>query len=242
MMISQLVVHTESSVKTSQFTITLDQHSILESLITVQAYLVALLVIGILQMPNDGLTLLKGRGAWLPNQHWVCTSYQGHMQRGHTHTTLHIRLVCAEWGRGAGVQHIALLHCWLLKNNGGYLFCCSSTFCSMTLIRRAFLFFSEARAFLKSRTSSSSKNTRSSSAKAGMGQRRENFNRDCRIIHTEISPPFGVPGSVSSPWIVDCNLPLLLLPLAVETATSDYSSTSEYAQCQDNQHSMQLQS
>jgi len=63
MMISQLVVHTESSGKTSQFTITLDQHSILESLITVQAYLVALLVIGILQMPNDGLTLLKGRGA-----------------------------------------------------------------------------------------------------------------------------------------------------------------------------------
>ena len=194
-------------------------------------YLVALLVVGILQMSNDGLTLLKGRGARLPTYRRVCTSYQGHMQRGHTHTTLQIRLVCTG-GRTAYWSPA------LLTSNSSYLFCCSSTFCSMTLIRRAFLFFSEARAFRKSRTSSSSRNTWSSSGRAGYGSRQGSLQQiSSKHSHCEICPPFGVPGSVSSPLILDCNLPLLLLPLAVDTAIPDYG---EYAQCHDNQHNMQL--
>ena len=51
----------------------------------------------------------------------------------------------------------------LAASNGSHLFCCSIIFCSTTLMRRVFLLFSSARAFLRSCTSSSSRNARSSS-------------------------------------------------------------------------------
>lgn len=51
----------------------------------------------------------------------------------------------------------------LAASNPSHLFCCSSIFCSTTLMSRVFLLFSSARAFLRSCTSSSNRNARSSS-------------------------------------------------------------------------------
>ena len=51
----------------------------------------------------------------------------------------------------------------LAASNASHLFCCSIIFCSTTLMRRVFLLFSSARAFLRSCTSSSNRNARSSS-------------------------------------------------------------------------------
>ena len=51
----------------------------------------------------------------------------------------------------------------LAASNGSHLFCCCIIFCSTTLMRRVFLLFSSARVFLRSCTSSSSRNARSSS-------------------------------------------------------------------------------